>query len=335
MIFTFSSIAEQSMDMLFLEEFIESPDFAQIFFSKIDPNCSDFNRYKVESVHQSLTDPQLGESDMTVIFEGPERKKLALLIEDKIDAIAQPEQYERYHKRGEKWKANNENNQYYVFLIAPQKYIDKHASIDGYDYTVSYEECLDYLKQKSGERYLFKQEMLHRAISEGGSGYSKRKDDIATQFWKEFRALKESISMTPVLPDRYTDEKSYQGDWPSYRSSYISVPKGRVYIQHKMDRGLIDLTFVSTGKLYSEFEQIIRPSLDAFRVDYPGFNISICKTENGNSIVVRRKVIPLNFQKPMSQQVIAVHESIHSLMIIDQLTKYLDQERIIDFYKNH
>ena len=62
-----------------------------------------------------------GESDITVIIKS-EGKKYGLLIEDKIDAIAMPEQPERYIKRGEKGIKNKDYDAFYSFIVCPEKY---------------------------------------------------------------------------------------------------------------------------------------------------------------------------------------------------------------------
>ena len=84
------------MDMLFAEEFACSSEFLNIFLNEI--NISSAN---VVSVYLSKTDAALGESDLTVVIESS-GQKIGLLIEDKIDAIAMPNQAERYSLRGKK-----------------------------------------------------------------------------------------------------------------------------------------------------------------------------------------------------------------------------------------
>lgn len=60
----FADVSEHDMDMLFLEEFVVSKDFLNIFTSKI--GISDAN---VAEVEHSKMHPEFGESDMTVIIE--------------------------------------------------------------------------------------------------------------------------------------------------------------------------------------------------------------------------------------------------------------------------
>ena len=82
---TFADVTEHDMDLLFLEEFVCSDEFLKLFTQQIGVTNA-----RVLSVHSSLTDVVLGESDITVVLES-DGKRIALLIENKIDAIAMPE----------------------------------------------------------------------------------------------------------------------------------------------------------------------------------------------------------------------------------------------------
>ena len=99
---TFADVTEHDMDLLFLEEFVCSDEFLKLFTQQIGVSNA-----RVLSVHSSLTDFVLGESDITVVLES-DGKRIALLIENKIDAIAMPEQAARYNLRGEKGVARGD-----------------------------------------------------------------------------------------------------------------------------------------------------------------------------------------------------------------------------------
>ena len=60
----FSEVTEHDMDMLFLEEFVSSKAFLNIFTGLIG-----ISNAKVISVQSSKTDAFLGESDMTIKIE--------------------------------------------------------------------------------------------------------------------------------------------------------------------------------------------------------------------------------------------------------------------------
>lgn len=97
--FRWNGVSERDMDLLFLEEFALNEDFLNLFLQKTG-NAELFS-YKIVSEEVSLTDAVLGESDLTIVLE-KDGRNVALLIENKIHAIARPRQYERYVERGEK-----------------------------------------------------------------------------------------------------------------------------------------------------------------------------------------------------------------------------------------
>lgn len=124
----FSDVSERDMDLLFLEEFVSSEEFLHIFLSKIS-----LENANICSVEQSKTDVQFGESDMTVIVEKGSIK-YGLLIEDKIDAIAMPNQSGRYMERGELGKKNGDYEQFFVFIVAPESYLQQNDEAKKYPY---------------------------------------------------------------------------------------------------------------------------------------------------------------------------------------------------------
>lgn len=73
----FSDVSERDMDLLFLEEFVVSEEFAKLFSEKVNEPFS-----HIISVQQSKVDSEFGESDMTVIADC-EGVKVGFLIEDK------------------------------------------------------------------------------------------------------------------------------------------------------------------------------------------------------------------------------------------------------------
>jgi len=89
------TVFERDIDLYIINKFLYDNKFKELFLDKI--NKCDFN--VKECIHSYLDND--GESDITVILEKDE-EKIALLIEDKIDAIAMPDQRNRYSLRGDK-----------------------------------------------------------------------------------------------------------------------------------------------------------------------------------------------------------------------------------------
>ena len=100
----FNTIRERDMDLLFVERAMTDIDFIRLLVSKTDLKGSE-----VSIVHAELsrTEYDLGESDITLILKVDD-KRYGFLIEDKIDAIAMPEQHSRYIERGKVGIKNKE-----------------------------------------------------------------------------------------------------------------------------------------------------------------------------------------------------------------------------------
>ena len=109
----FKKIYEHDMDLLIIEEFVSDRNFAQIFLDKLQLS----DDYTIQKASHSMADAD-GESDITLILQYPD-KRVALLIEYKIDAQTMPEQSERYHKRAQKAISQGEYDCPYVMLVAP------------------------------------------------------------------------------------------------------------------------------------------------------------------------------------------------------------------------
>ena len=172
-----AGITERDMDLLFLEEFAASKMFADLFFSQIG-----VHDYEIEQIIHSQhltgqgivvaeagTETSRGESDMTILYRY-KGSLHALLIEDKINACAQPNQYQRYVNRGNEAVEQNYYSSFHIFLVAPEQYLGSPLALD-YPLTVSYENILQYFQSQNSARALFKASLLIKAIDKERSSY--------------------------------------------------------------------------------------------------------------------------------------------------------------------
>ena len=139
-----------------MEAFVTDNEFVLLFLGKTDlagRSCT------VVHAERSKIDHGLGESDLTVIVDVDGDRK-ALLIEDKIDAIAMPNQHERYLKRGAVGIENSEYDDFYVFIVCPKKYRESNEEAAKYEYFVSYEECRDFFKSRFRNTELIRRRII-------------------------------------------------------------------------------------------------------------------------------------------------------------------------------
>lgn len=307
----FRDILERDIDMLILEEFSCSKTFSDIFLSKINITTAE-----IYSTWQSKTDSELGESDMTVVFNY-NFGKIALLIENKIDAIAMPEQPSRYVSRGNKGIARNEYDNFYVFIVAPKQYLEQNEKAKEYPNKVSYEEIREYFETINDNRKSFKLSQINLAIEKQKKGYQIIKNSCVTDFWKQYINYKNNYF--PALNLIVNNEiKPTHGTWTSFRTR-----DGKL-IYHKTDKGFLDLTYNHCADKIDMIKQFVVNSIGNFYEQ--GFNV----VKTGKSCAIRMNVPKIDFSKPFTEQATFVKNAFETAEKLCRLSEKLD---ILGFYK--
>ena len=108
------AVTERDIDLLLLEELNTSSQFATWFYKKILQKPPVLNIVKA---YHSVSDPNLGESDIIILYNNSH----AILVENKISAITQPNQARRYILRGDKGITSRFWGSYSTCIIAPEK----------------------------------------------------------------------------------------------------------------------------------------------------------------------------------------------------------------------
>lgn len=305
MICKFSDVSERDMDMLFLEEFACSKNFLQIFLSKIE-----ISDVEVVEIEHSKTDVEFGESDITIIIRH-EGKQIALLIEDKIDAIAMPNQYERYVCRGERGIQNGDYAEFYVFIIAPQKYLSENSEAKKYPYQITYEECLEYFECVGDKRASFKIQQIKSAIHKQKSGYQVIESEAATAFWKRYTAYQKEHY--PQLCITNSDgQKSARMKWV-----YYSISLNGVHLIHKTDKGFVDLEFAGIG----EAVNLLQEQLTILLGDLQLYSAGVFRT--GKSAVLRIQVPELTFKTDFAVEQESLRLCYQAITILSECSKQL------------
>ena len=268
-------IYEHDMDLLILEEFISDKRFAQLFLDKV--NLTD--DYILHTAAHSVADED-GETDIMFILQYPDRK-VALMIEDKIDAVTMENQSGRYHIRADKGMKRGEFQDYKIFLVAPADYIEEHKDDPNasYENVVEYEQMLEYFNRKDDPRSKWKSAVIAFALQEKKTGYIVREACMVTEFWRRLRELceKEYPQLEMVGADA---PKGLQARWPEFRTSLRKVK-----VIYKSDRGIIDLEFLAYGDRTNELMQRIGSvKTEEMRIRPTGKSASV-RLERKNCIV--------------------------------------------------
>lgn len=295
----FNDVTERDMDLLFLEEIVSSREFANIFLSKVGVE----NAVVIET-ELSKTAVEFGESDMTILFS-IEGRKHAILIEDKIDAIAMPRQCERYFKRGELGIANDEYDSFDVFIVAPEKYLSQNIEANKYPNQVTYEECAEYFSLQNDVRSAFKLQQILQAIDKQKHGYQVIENKSVTDFWDKYITYKEQNYPELWLVSK-RGTKGANARWPHYKTVIDNM-----FIYHKSEAGYVDMTISKAADKIVYLEQ----ALSSAHFNLSEHGMTLVKT--GKSAAIRIRVPVLDFTKPFEiycEDITACFEAIVKLV---------------------
>ena len=225
-----NTITERDMDMLLAQAIMSDPDFCKLLIDKTDL-CG--KKFSVSCVELSKEDSDLGESDVTVVID-IEGESYGLLIEDKIDATAMPNQHERYIKRGKKGVEEKDYKDFRIFIFCPEKYFQNNSEAKLYEHLLTYEECREYFESKDDPLSLFRSQQLSQAIKKGRRIVTNIVNERANAFLRQY--IKYQREHYPSLDLSTKEDRN--GWWTDFRTEL-----GYVYINHKIQEGYVDLTF--------------------------------------------------------------------------------------------
>lgn len=223
-------VAERDIDLLLLEEINVNYEFAAWLFQRAFGDSVGASH--CDGAWHSVTHPQLGESDLVVVYG----EESAILLENKIDAPAQPKQAARYRRRGEEGCKEAFWQRFVTCILAPQRYLQANVEARDYDLRVSYEEIRDWFEGQNSNRYQFRSYVLDQAIEQNRRGYSPVADDIVTAFWRAYWEL--ATDKFPSLEMPRPGIKPANSDWPDFRPTVLGK---ELNIVHKMAQGYVDL----------------------------------------------------------------------------------------------
>lgn len=312
----FSTLRERDMDLFFLEAMSSDSEFARLIVDRTKWAGQDFC---LESIELSKTAVDLGESDITVIISVGS-VQYAILIEDKIDAIAMPDQHGRYVKRGCKGVADAEYMDFDIIIICPEKYFNNNDEAKLYEHHIFYEEFEAYFIQKSDEISKVRLAQVQACINRAKKPPEVILNESVNSFFRNYRIYQKA--KYPQL-DLRTKESS-NGWWTYYTTRF-----GQAYIYHKMQEGFVDLTFPNAAN-HLDTANIIAKWLR----DHGMKKVTALQT--GKSASLRIEVPPLKVREPFEQTSEEdIEECFRAIADLSELTDiFLCADRIKDIKNN-
>src|SRR6218665_3187853 len=157
------SIQERDIDLILLEELSTDNTFCEWFVKQTAlPKLVSIN-----GAWRSISAFGLGETDILFSYNSNE-KKVFVLIENKLDASFQNEQFNRYLKRAEEYLTKQQSDVIFVILIAPELYCKNQNNFDNY---LTYEAIAEYFEFIGSKRSFFKRKLLQIATEKLRRGY--------------------------------------------------------------------------------------------------------------------------------------------------------------------
>jgi hypothetical protein len=232
-----ASIAERDIDLLLMEEISVSNEFREWFSSRV------FGEPIFQSTigaWHSVSDADR-ESDIVYIFEGISGERIAILIENKIDAPPQQDQGERYHKRGENGLKEGDWDEYKTCVIAPDKYLSSSKHSEIYDIEISYEEILAYFQSRRhrDERFSYKARILLEGIEKNRKGYQPKYSEEMTNFVMDYHTF--AADKCPKLGMQEAKPRPAGSTWVMFYPDALS--KKGINLAHQLTKGLVKVFF--------------------------------------------------------------------------------------------
>ena len=275
----FEGVTERDMDFLLMRKLSCDIEFLEQFFL----SQTRYSKHEIDSInvsHSVVTED--GETDIEVIVTTKEQNKFALLIEDKVDAPAMDKQADRYLIRGEKAKLSGKYDDYFVFIVAPEKYLQTNAEASKYDNKISYESIRDSFTDP------FDIAVINKAIK-GYGGVTLTRNQYVTDFWDKVYDFADQY---------YKGEFKIQGKRGLPRSGiagqWITIScNDRIGIQIKSDRGYVDLEIKNYADQFEDFCKDNKQLIEDKRL--------FIRTAT-KSLAIRYYTMPIDFTMPFESQ---------------------------------
>ncbi len=223
------SIQERDVDLILLEELSTDNSFCEWFIREL--NLPDLT--SVNGVWKSISAFGLGETDILFSYNSRGRK-IYILIENKLDASFQDEQYNRYIKRAEEYLAKKECDLAFPLLIAPKLYCENQNNFENY---LTYETIAARFEFVGTKRNLFKSNLLKIATEKLRRGYQPVNSVPVQKFWHSYwKYIKKNY---PNLIMKKPDIVPHNSDWPMLYDARLK----NIVFYHKLRQGNVDATF--------------------------------------------------------------------------------------------
>ena len=283
-----ASVAERDVDLLLMEEFHANDMFVSWFCAKLD-----LPEVRGDGAWHSVSDSD-GETDL-LLRVNADGQRVAVFIENKVAALEQHEQAQRYHIRATREQQQGKCDAHVNVICAPERYLSGLNAQSNYQYKVSYEEIATWFSEQPDRRSSWRRQVIEHAIEQARRGYQLVLHTAHTAFhhayWEIVRSNYPDLVMRPVKG------RGAGSTWVVLKSR--NFPKHDVQIDHKLTDGIVRLSF---------FKRKLAELLE-LRIDWPD---GVRLTELPKSVTADILVARIDLEQPLEMQRAAVDQALQA-----------------------
>ena len=245
------SIQERDVDIILLEELNCNKNFCKFLLKEKDlPTVTSYH-----IAYKSVSDYGIGETDILFSYEN-NGEKIFVMIENKLDAEFQLDQFVRYQKRAENYLTEKKCDKVFIMLIAPEEYCKNQNE---FEHSLSYEKIRDFFISSKDIRSTFKAQLLNIGIEKLRRGYSAINDVRVYDFWHQYNFFLKKLSNELSINPKSLKTVPSGSDWIRLRNKNIEILG--IQLIHKLEKGYIDIqisnfNLLNNIKLEKEYEVV-------------------------------------------------------------------------------
>lgn len=266
----FGFVRERDVDFMLVEEFTCSPAFQTWFLRFVLPDDQKASQITDVDVRQGVVESgdSPGETDLIIDFR-LNSTVIRARVENKIDAVFQPDQVERYRGRAETDQNSGEYRGSLFVLLAPNEYIESAGTRAAmFSASLAYEQIIEFFQQQVEQasdelarRYRHKIEILEAAISKRHRGYSPDISQEVSAFWLAY--WQKASEVASDLQMERPSGKPVGSSFVHFNQAIKSRrPLPDCKIKHKLRHGLVDLEIAGWADRLDEVSPAIQPLLE-------------------------------------------------------------------------
>jgi len=251
-----SSVNERDIDLLLLEEASVNPEFQSWLIMRVWGEPVEYSNF--EAYHSVLS---LGrESDLIFRFIDARNstRHIAILVENKVDAVHQPDQGKGYLARGNEGIKTGDWTEFITCIIAPEQYLAKPETREHpYGEHISYEELLAFFwsRRARDERNAYRFQVLLKAIDKSRRHNLSEASEPLTAFVSDYYHYVQQHM--PYMSMPMPKSRSAASTWIEFRPN---VYPSYLRLYHQLS-GHVKAFWSGAADRFEDMKQVITPLL--------------------------------------------------------------------------